>query len=83
MRSMIRHVLLASAALTLLAGCAQLSVQTDYNPAKPLPEFTLRAAAGLLARRGKGGRPKSDAPRCPCKAMTLKRALARKHKCEA
>ena len=37
MRSMIRHALLASAALTLLAGCAQLSVQTDYNPAKPLP----------------------------------------------
>ena len=37
MRSMIRHVLLASVALTLLAGCAQLSVQTDYNPAKPLP----------------------------------------------
>ena len=31
MRSMIRHALLASAALTLLAGCAQLSVQTDYN----------------------------------------------------
>ena len=37
MRSMIRHALLASAALTLLAGCAQLSVQTDYNPARPLP----------------------------------------------
>lgn len=51
--------------------------------AKPLPEFTLRAAAGLLAKRGKGGRPKSDAPRCPCGEMTLKRAEARKHKCEA
>lgn len=24
-----------------------------------------------------------DAPRCPCGAMTAKRAAARKHKCEA
>jgi hypothetical protein len=27
------------------------------------------------------GRPKSDAKRCPCGAMTLKRAKARGHKC--
>jgi len=29
------------------------------------------------AKRSTFGRPKSDAPRCPCAAMTLKRAQAR------
>ncbi len=28
-----------------------------------------------------GGRPRSDAKRCPCGLMTLKRAKARAHKC--
>lgn len=28
-----------------------------------------------------GGRPRSDAPRCACGAMTLERARARGHKC--
>jgi ribosomal protein S27E len=28
-----------------------------------------------------GGRPRSKAKRCPCGQMTLKRALARGHKC--
>lgn len=50
---------------------------------KPLPEHTLRAAAGRLSMRGDAGRKRSDAPRCPCGAMTLKRAEARKHRCEA
>jgi hypothetical protein len=29
-----------------------------------------------------GGRPRSDAPRCPCGAMTARRAETRRHKCE-
>ena len=51
--------------------------------ARPLPEATLRAAAGVLRKRGgpSTGRPRSDAPRCPCGAMTAKRAAARKHVC--
>jgi hypothetical protein len=32
--------------------------------------------AGLL-----GGRPRKRGPRCPCGAMTLKRAKARGHRC--
>lgn len=28
-----------------------------------------------------GGRPRSNKKRCPCGEMTLKRALARRHKC--
>lgn len=41
-------------------------------------------AARLLASKRKtlsGGRPRSRKPRCACGAMTLKRALARCHKC--
>jgi hypothetical protein len=30
-----------------------------------------------------GGRPRSDEPRCACGEMTLKRAIARAHKCKA
>jgi hypothetical protein len=30
-----------------------------------------------------GGRPQSKAPRCKCGAMTIKRATARRHKCQA
>lgn len=34
-------------------------------------------------RRGAtGGRPRSDAPRCPCGSMTRIRAEKRGHKCE-
>jgi hypothetical protein len=29
-----------------------------------------------------GGRPRSDQPRCPCGAMTLRRAIARGHRCD-
>ena len=36
---------------------------------------------GGLAARGKSGRPRSTAPRCPCGAMTMKRAVARAHHC--
>ena len=36
---------------------------------------------GGLAARGKSGRPRSSEPRCPCGAMTLKRAVARAHHC--
>ena len=46
----------------------------------------LREAARALSaarKRWAGGRPRSDAPRCPCGAMTLKRAKARAHKCQA
>ncbi len=32
-------------------------------------------------RRKGSGRPLTDPPRCPCGAMTLKRAKARGHKC--
>lgn len=31
----------------------------------------------------KGGRPRKNVKRCPCGEMTLKRAEARAHKCEA
>jgi hypothetical protein len=37
-------------------------------------------AARAMGRRRKtfaGGRPRIDAPRCPCAVMTLKRAIAR------
>jgi hypothetical protein len=46
-------------------------------PSKLLSEAARRLNA---ARRTKGagtGRPRSDAKRCPCGAMTLKRAQAR------
>jgi len=36
---------------------------------------------GGIAARGKSGGPRKEGPRCPCGAMTLKRALARGHKC--
>ena len=36
-----------------------------------------------LSRIGKmGGRPRTDAPRCLCGAMTVKCAEARRHKCK-
>lgn len=56
---------------------------------------SLTAAARALGRKGgkvksdaktqscreNAKRPRSDAPRCPCGAMTAKRATARGHKC--
>lgn len=55
-------------------------------------EYFRKLAAMRKTRRGNecaeggarpgAGRPRSDAPRCPCGAMTAKRAAARAHKCE-
>jgi hypothetical protein len=36
-----------------------------------------------LRKTRAGGRPRTDQPRCPCGAMTAKRAKARGHRCEA
>lgn len=41
-----------------------------------------RLLNSLRKTRG-GGRPRSNAPRCECGAMTLKRALANRHRCVA
>ena len=38
-------------------------------------------AAASRANGQLGGRPRSNAKRCPCEAMTLKRARARGHRC--
>jgi hypothetical protein len=43
------------------------------------PEALKTAWQTFQAR--KGGRPRSDAPRCACGKHTLKRAEARRHKC--
>lgn len=57
--------------------------------AKERSEFASRIAKlGWTAKNRKrrtkaGGRPKMDAPRCPCGLMTVKCAKARCHKCEA
>ena len=40
-----------------------------------------RSDAKTVACRENAKRPRSDAPRCNCQAMTLKRATARGHKC--
>lgn len=42
----------------------------------PVVVGTLGAKYGKL-----GGRPRKKGPRCPCGAMTAKRAKARSHKC--
>jgi len=43
-----------------------------------------RRIAKMRKTYGAGpGRPRSNAPRCACGAMTLKRALARGHHCQA
>lgn len=51
----------------------------------PLPEETVRAVAreygSRPAKSGKRGRPKSDAPRCPCGASTLRLAWIRQFRC--
>lgn len=42
------------------------------------------ARAMSAARKTRaGGRPRSNKARCPCGAMTAKRAKARAHKCPA
>ncbi len=48
-------------------------------------ELVSEAARAMnAARRTRGGgRPRSNAKRCPCGAMTAKCAKARSHKCEA
>jgi hypothetical protein len=43
------------------------------------PEAIKSAWGSFMGRRG--GRPRSDAPRCACGKMTSKRAEARRHKC--
>ena len=40
------------------------------------------ASIGGQLARGLSGRPISNAPRCACGAMTLRRAQARGHRCE-
>jgi hypothetical protein len=51
-------------------------------PKKPTPSPTDAARAlQALRKHRRGGRPRSDAPRCPCGEMTAKRAAARRHKC--
>lgn len=50
------------------------------------PRTLWKEGARALAAKRKtfsAGRPRTDAPRCPCGAMTAKRAAARKHRCEA
>lgn len=58
---------------------------TCPNCLTPLPEETIRAVAreygSRSAKSGKRGRPKSDAPRCPCGASTLRLAMRRRFAC--
>lgn len=49
-------------------------------PRNLTPSEAARALQALRKQR-KGGRPRSDAPRCPCGEMTAKRAAARNHRC--
>lgn len=51
--------------------------------AKTKPEERSRVATWLNAQRTTENRRDPDKPRCPCGAMTAKRAAARRHKCEA
>jgi len=62
-------------------------VQRQSEPIAPGSRWTRkmisdagRAAQALRKTQG-GGRPRSDKPRCPCGAMTAKRAATRRHKC--
>lgn len=52
-----------------------------------ISQKTISAVMREFARRRKpqqrkGGRPRTDAPRCPCGKMTVKAAQVRCHKCE-
>lgn len=51
--------------------------------AAPHTLSAIRRAASLARKTYSGGRPRSKAKRCPCDAMTVKRAKARGHKCVA
>jgi hypothetical protein len=56
---------------------------------RALEQATMEQLGRALAQKRletpewKGGRPRTKAPRCPCGAMTRKRALARGHHCTA
>lgn len=53
---------------------------------KSLPSQIAREMANnrdTMSGGHNGGRPRSKGPRCPCRAMTLKRAIARAHHCAA
>jgi len=53
----------------------------ELMPRKLTPEQA-RAMAAARKRNGAGpGRPRSEKPRCPCGAMTAKRAAAVRHRC--
>lgn len=55
-------------------------------PRQPTPSEAARALSAMRRTKSggrNGGRKRSDAPRCPCGAMTAKRATARGHKCDA
>lgn len=51
--------------------------------AKTKPEERSAVATWLNAQRPAEDRRDPEKPRCPCGAMTAKRAAARRHKCEA
>jgi transposase-like protein len=56
--------------------------QSDSMPRHQFNRRSARAANRARAVRAPGpGRPRSKKERCPCGAMTLKRALARAHHC--
>lgn len=53
-----------------------------------ISDETISAVMRELAKRRKsigrnGGRPRTDAPRCPCGRMTARLAALRCHHCEA
>lgn len=56
---------------------------------RALKQATMEQLGRALAQKRletpdwKGGRPRTKAPRCPCGAMTRKRAKARGHHCTA
>jgi hypothetical protein len=62
---------------------------TDNIDPATIPDEVLKrewARRNSLKRKTYGagtGRPRSNAPRCPCGEMTAKRAAARKHVCQA
>ena len=50
---------------------------------KPIGTERARELAAMRRTFGRGGgRPRSNALRCPCGAMTLRCALVRRHDCE-
>lgn len=53
----------------------------DYLVAIGTKGGSRKSKAKTKAARANASKPRSKAPRCPCGAMTLKRANARGHKC--